>query len=238
MKAIFLYDYTGMMAKPWLDAGFECWIFDGQHPRGITKSGSLIKVGIYFEANAKLAMAKRIKEIVGDGVVHVFGFPECTDLTNAGAKHFSGKREFNELFQLEAIELADLVRCVGVLYGCSWGFENPMGVMSTQYRPYDFRFNPCDYAGYLPDGDAHPIYPDIYPPQDRYNKDTCIWHGNGYKEPKRKPMEPFYKENPGWKKCGGKSVQTKNIRSATPRGFALANFEANGRRFIEVSHGS
>ena len=36
-----------------------------------------------------------------------------------------------------------------------------------------------------------------------------------------------HKNNPGWKKCGGKSTRTKNIRSATPRGFAQAVFEAN-----------
>jgi len=31
----------------------------------------------------------------------------------------------------------------------------------------------------------------------------------------------------GWKNCGGKSIKTKNIRSATPRGFAKAVFIAN-----------
>jgi len=39
-KAIFLFDYTGIMAKPWLDAGYECWCFDGQHSRGISRNGN------------------------------------------------------------------------------------------------------------------------------------------------------------------------------------------------------
>ena len=47
---------------------------------------------------------------------------------------------------------------------------------------------------------------------------------------------PIYKEcgAPIWgysdqhKKLGGKSLKTKNIRSATPRGFAKAVFEFNG----------
>ena len=40
MKAIFLYDLTGVMAAPWLEAGYECWRFDGQHPAGITRNGN------------------------------------------------------------------------------------------------------------------------------------------------------------------------------------------------------
>ena len=122
----------------------------------------------------------------------------------------------------EAIALCDLVRVVGNLFDCPWAFENPKGRLSTLYRKYDFRFDPCDYAGYLPEDDIHPIYPEIYPSQDRYNKDTCIWLGNGFKKPKFKRLEPFEKQNPGWKKCGGKSLKTKNIRSATPRGFSQA----------------
>ncbi|WP_297310821.1 hypothetical protein [Neptuniibacter sp.] len=226
-KAIFLFDYTGIMAQPWLDEGYECWCFDGQHSRGITRDGNHVKVGMFFEANSKLLFAQRIASMVGPGVVFVFGFPECTDLTNAGAKHFQKKRDFNPMFHSEAIELCDLVRVVGVLCGSAWAFENPMGALSTQYRSYDFRFNPCDYGGYLPEDDAHPLYPQIYPGRDAYNKDTCIWHGNGFKEPKRKKVDPLYKENPGWKLCGGKSTKTKNIRSATPRGFAQAVFESN-----------
>ena len=226
-KAIFLFDYTGIMAQPWLDAGYECWCFDGQHKRGITREGNSVKVGMTFEAYGKLTFAKRIVDMVGPGVVHVFGFPECTDLTNAGTKHLQSKRDFNPLFQLEAIELCDLVRVVGVLARCRWAFENPKGAVSTQYRPYNFRFDPADYGGYLPEDDKHPLSPEIYPPQDAYNKDTCIWSGGGYKQPKLKRIEPLEKENPGWKKCGGKSQKTRNIRSATPRGFAIANFEAN-----------
>jgi hypothetical protein len=233
-KAIFLFDVTCEMARPWLEAGFECFCFDGQHKNGITREGNLVKVGMYFEAYSKLAFAKRIYEVVGEGVCFVFGFPECTDLTNAGTRHQAEKRKFNPFFQLEAIELCDLVRCVAVLYGCPWGFENPKGAVSTQYRPYDFRFDPCDFGGYLPEDDIHPLYPEVYPPRDAYNKDTCIWCGLGFRMPKAKRIEPAQKENPGWKKCGGKSVRTKNIRSATPRGFAKAVFYANHKAVLKL----
>lgn len=234
MKAVFLYDYTGLMARPWLDAGYECWSIDGQHEEGISSKGNSIKVGMWLDPYRKLQQAVEIKTMIGDADI-IFGFPECTDLTVAGARHFAKKRRENPLFQAEAIELADLVRCVGVSLGCAWAFENPVSVISTQYRPCDFRFDPCDYGGYLPFNDQHPLYPEIYPARDAYNKKTCIWSGNGFKEPKTKRVEPLEKDNPGWKMCGGKSIRTKNIRSATPRGFAQAVFESNSRRVASDS---
>jgi hypothetical protein len=227
-KAVFLYDYTGLMAQPWLDAGYLCYSFDGQHPSGKSMPRkNHVVVGGWCDPLKKLIDANQIVNVVGDGVEFVFGFPECTDLTVAGAKHFERKRNLNSLFQLEAIELADLVRCVGVLFDCPWAFENPVGVLSTQYRKYDFKFDPCDYGGYLPGDDIHPLYPDIYPPRDAYKKATCIWHGNGFKKPKMKRVDPVSENNPGWEKLGGNSLRTKNIRSATPRGFAQAVFESN-----------
>ena len=30
--AVSLFDYTGVMLEPWLEAGYECHIFDIQHP--------------------------------------------------------------------------------------------------------------------------------------------------------------------------------------------------------------
>ena len=226
-KAVFLYDYTGLMAKPWLDAGYECWCFDGQHEPGVIRDGLHVKVGMWFYPSGLGHQAATIAALVGDGVEMVFGFPECTDLTVAGAKHWVRKRAENPKFQDDAIALCDLVRHVGEALDCKWGFENPVGALSTMYRKPDFSFNPCDYAGYLDDGDEHPVYPDIYPGRDRYNKNTCIWIGGGSAVPEKLRIEPLHKDNPGWKKCGGKSKRTKNIRSATPRGFAKAWFLAN-----------
>ena len=197
------------------------------HRRDLTESQAWLASGAFTFRPVLYAAVVCLSSFGHHGVQFVFGFPECTDLTNAGAKHFKGKADFNLLFQAEAIELADLVRVVANLYRCKWAFENPKGAISTQYRKYDFRFDPCDYGGYLPASDEHPIYPEIYPGQDAYNKDTCIWHGGGFKQPKKLRVEPPFKENPGWKKCGGKSVKTKNIRSATPRGFAQAVKQSN-----------
>ncbi len=233
-KAIFLFDVTGLMALPWAEAGYRCYCFDGQHPKGVSVSSlhsNIINVGMWFSnettGDKSLLDIDKIKSFTGEGVSFVFGFPECTDLTVAGARHFESKRKINPRFQLEAMQLVYLVRLAGEAFDCPWALENPVGVISTMWRKPDFRFNPCDYAEYLPTDDAHPVYPDVYPPRDMYNKNTCIWYGNGFKEPDRKRLEPLSKANPGWRLCGGKSLKTKNIRSATPRGFAKAVFIAN-----------
>lgn len=226
--AIFLYDLTGLMAQPWLDAGYECWLFDGQHQDGITRQGNLFKVGMWFHHDQVEKHAEDIARMVGGKAEFVFSFPECTDLTNAGSKHWAKKRMENPNFLDEAVALAKLAPAVGKACRCDcWGAENPVGKLSTLWRKPDFWFDPCDYGQYLPEDDLHPLYPDVYPPRDAYNKKTGIWAGPGFKRPPVDRLEPLHKDNPGWAKCGGKPTRTKNIRSATPRGWVIAAFLAN-----------
>lgn len=230
MKIISLFDLTGAMVQPWLKAGYECFLFDGQHEGHTTEkvgNGTLHKIHMWFDPYNLEAAIDDIISITGEEIKVVFSFAECTDLTNAGSRHWAKKREENPNFQVEAMELVKLAEYLGNKIGCPWAVENPVGKLSTMWRKPDFKFHPCDYAGYLPEDDIHPLYPEVYPPQDRYNKNTCIWHGNGFKPPVKNHIPALYKDNPGWKKCGGKSLRTKNIRSCTPRGFAEAVYESN-----------
>ena len=71
-----------------------------------------------------------------------------------------------------------------------------------------FKFNPCDFAGYLPEEEQD---------KERYNKQTWLW--GQFSEPVKKRLEPLEKDFPGWKKYGGKSLVTKNARSVTPIRF-------------------
>ena len=226
-KAVFLYDYTGLMAKPWLDAGYECWCFDGQHEPGIVRDGLHVKVGMWFYAARTAEQAREIADMVGDGVALVFGFPECTHLAVSGAAHFAKKLAADPEIQNRATELAKLVELVGVACSAPWAAENPVSVLATKWRKPDFSFHPWEYGGYLPDDDKHPKWPEYIAPRDAYPKKTCIWSGGGFVEPEKKPVDckPGYSTQ--HKKLGGKSLKTKNIRSATPRGFAKAVFEAN-----------
>lgn len=99
-----------------------------------------------------------------------------------------------------------------------WQLENPKTDIHKKnmwigQRP-KFIFNPCDFAGNDP-----------YPDNSRYNKET--WLFGKFNDPVLNRLEPFEKDNPGWKNLGGKSERTKELRSITPMGFAYAFYEAN-----------
>ena len=95
------------------------------------------------------------------------------------------------------------------------------------YLDKTFSQNP-KYGNYISDDEAeHPVWPEYIAAKDAYPKTTYLWAGGGWIMPEKKPVyvEPGYSDQ--FKKLGGKSMKTKNIRSATPRGFAIANFLAN-----------
>jgi len=234
-KAIFLFDYTGIMALPWAKAGYLCYCFDGQHEKGVSISNlhpNILNIGMWFSKNCSGDFIRddidKIINITGSNIDFLFGFPECTDLAVSGAGHFKSKRDNNPYFQDEAMMLIYLVEALGCELKCKWGLENPISVASTLWRKPDFKFHPYEYGGYLPEDDVHPTYPEYIKPRDAYPKKTCIWASDDFVMPGKKdvPVDDGYSDQ--HKKLGGKSLKTKNIRSATPRGFAKAVFEFNG----------
>ena len=156
----------------------------------------------------------------------VISFAPCTDLAVSGAAHFERKRLANPRFQEDATEMAVLAS----LFGVPFAVENPVSVLSTTWRKPDHTFHPWEWAGYCPEG-PHPEAPQLYPEQDRYNKKTCLWTGNGFQLPERKPLEPAVGQNPGHRALGGKSAKTKHLRSLTPRGLSRAIFVGNYHLF-------
>lgn len=225
MKAIFLFDYTGLVAQPWLAAGYECWSFDGQH-EGHTLEGKHHKVQMWFDPYQTKKHVQDIIALVGKGVTFVFGFPPCDDLAVSGNAHLAKKFAVNPAFQAEATELARMVMYLGAQYNCKWGLENPVGALSTIWCKPNFYFHPHEYGGYLPEDDVHPQYPEYITPRDAYKKKTGIWCGNGFTKPTILDIGD-QTGNYHIMKLGGKSIKTKNIRSATPRGFAIAMFKDN-----------
>lgn len=231
--AIFLYDLTGIMAAPWIEAGYKCFCFDGQHPDGVTdEDTNHVKVGMWLENDTDTL--QKIVEIVGTdySVEFVFGFPECTDLAVSGAVHFAKKLAADPDCQNRATERAKLVEVVGSYFDAPWGVENPVSVLSTLWRKSDFNFHPWEYGGYLPENDVHPMYPEYIAPRDAYPKKTCIWCGGGFKIPLKLEVTPEDGFSRQHKMLGGKSLKTKNIRSATPRGFAKAVFQFNSLTYF------
>lgn len=224
MKTIIsLCDYTGIMVKPWFVAGYKAVLVDPQH-EAHSIAGNIERIPLTLvDAMPRLGEILRTEQ-----VAFVAGFPPCTDVAVSGAAHFASKRERDQHFQAKAALVAEQCRTIGALSGAPWFFENPVSVFASIFGKPDCSFNPFEYGGYLPEDDQHPEYPEIIAARDAYPKNTCLWTGNGFVLPPKKPVtvRPGYSDQ--HHKLGGKSLKTKNIRSATPRGFAQAVFEMYG----------
>lgn len=232
-----LYDFTGEAVLPWAEAGFACLCFDIQHPdwAGAVPTvfpggGYILKVAVDLWDWSNLA---EIARNFRGRVAFMSSFPVCTDMAVSGAKHFAAKAKADPLFQVKAARRAAWCGRLGDMLGCSWYAENPVSVLSSLWRRPDYTFDPYEYGGYIPeDRAAHPRWPEYLPARDCYTKKTCIWAGRGFVMPDRRPipLPDDYRGSLIWAKLGGRSDKTKNIRSATPRGFARAVFEANSPR--------
>ena len=139
----------------------------------------------------------------------LFAFPPCTHVAVSGARWFKDKGlgaliEALQLFEA-SVRLAEWTKAPYLI-------ENPVSAVSTYWRKPDHTFNPCDYGGYL------------NPPSDAYTKKTCLWTGNGFVMPKPKRIRP--REGSRMHKLSP-TADRANLRSATPKGFAQAVFDAN-----------
>lgn len=196
---ISLFDLTGVMVRPWAEAGYLCYCVDRQHPPGESHTGNVIRVGAdvreWLPPYAKVAI--------------LFAFPPCTHVAVSGARWFRDKglgRLIESLACFDAaVRLAEWTRAPYLI-------ENPVSTVSTYWRPPDHTFDPCDYGGYLD------------PPGDAYTKKTCLWTGNGFRMPIPNRVEP----EPGSRTLRfSPGPDRANLRSVTPAGFAQAVFVAN-----------
>ncbi len=212
--AIFLFDVSGIMAKPWLDAGYECWIVDVQHPvaydnKGLTKQGKLIKV------HADLTKPWFPPREIVDRIAFLAVFPPCDHLAVSGARWYKGKGLRKLAISIEMFatgaELLDWLNVPGFL-------ENPVSIMSTYWRKPDYSFHPYFFTGYNID--------------DNYSKKTTLWASGNFTMPESfiadglaEPDDRIHKCPPG--------AERHNIRSATPKGFAEAVFKSNSKHEIQ-----
>jgi len=226
-----LYDFTGEALKPWAEAGYHCYAFDIQHPeigkRDCFDSGGYIE---YIQMDLwNIDNITRIQTWFDqENVVFGMAFPVCTDLAVSGAAHFKAKAERDPYFQDRAAQYA--IDCAHLLmdFGCPYFIENPVSRLATLWRKPDYSFHPYEYGNYIHDDEAeHPRWPDYIAAKDAYPKKTCLWTGNGFTMPWTDPVKPEEGHSRQHLKLGGKSMKTKNIRSATPRGFARAVYEFN-----------
>lgn len=223
---ISLYDYTGEALKPWAEQGYQCYAFDIQHPKeGRVHEGICYQYADLHDFNTHKEI---FNEFNGKRVVFGMAFPVCTDLAVSGAAHFKRKAERDPHFQDKAAKHASDCAELFEDLGCPYFIENPVSVLATKWRKPNYSFHPYEYGEYIPDDEAeHPRWPDHIAPKDAYPKKTCLWTGNGFTMPWTDPVEPEHGHSRQHLKLGGKSMKTKNIRSATPRGFARAVYEFN-----------
>jgi hypothetical protein len=193
-----LCDRTGGMVRPWLEAGVRAITVDTQgqiNPHPLRKHKECRVEVVALPVEAPLI---------------TFAFPPCTHLAGSGARWFKDKG-LGKL--IDALGLVEACRAICEASSAPYMIENPVGTLSTYWREPDYTFHPVHYRGYSPE-----------PEDDDYTKKTCLWTGNGFVMPDRKPGEPtlgsmMHKLPP--------SDDRADIRSATPLGFAYAVFEAN-----------
>lgn len=202
--AIFLYSRTGIAAEPWARAGIDCYCVDIAHsirqPR---------RVG---QINFVWGDARTWRPPERRRIVFVGAFPPCTHVAVSGARDFEDK---GGALLRDSLDTFESARTICAWSGAPYFVENPVGVLASLPhvgRPHYF-FHPFEFAGYSPD-----------PSADAYTKKTCLWTGNGFRMPDKKPVDPI---------DGSKIIsyaetdEREHLRSATPRGFAEGVFLAN-----------
>jgi len=233
-----LYDFTGEACRPWAEAGYTCYAFDIQHEGWKIEGFGKDCGGSIHYRKADLHNPETFHDLInefgGDGNQVVFGmaFCVCTDLAVSGAAWFKKKALADPDFQTKAVSYA--VMCADFFDDLCvpYFIENPVSVLSTKWRKPDYSFHPYEYGGYIPYSKAeHPRWPEYIAPFDAYKKKTCLWTGGGFVMPEKVAVDCEGYHGNGYStammKLGGKSQRTKDIRSATPRGFAEAVYQSN-----------
>ncbi|ADZ82538.1 DNA cytosine methyltransferase [Cellulosilyticum lentocellum] len=210
-----LFDLTGNWSRPYRENGFEIIQVD-------------LQAGIDI-------LTWDYKQIPKERVYGILAACPCTDFSLSGARHFA--RKDADGTTAKSIELVQkTLEIVDYFEPAFWVVENPMSrihKLNTGLGEVKFKFNPCDFAGYLQSEEEQA--------ENRYNKTTWLW--GKFNNPVLKRIEPFMKDSPFWKRTdptgenhingstfGKKGLSRQdwaNIRSATPMGFAWAFYEAN-----------
>lgn len=240
MKSVLsLFDTTGGWSGPYEGAGYDVLQVDLQN-------------WIPMDVNA-IDSAETALETFGSPDI-ILAAPPCTDFAVSGAQYWrakdaDGRTEKSVELVRQVKRLVDLYEPTDPEYveengPLVWAIENPVGRMGELCglgKPW--YFDPCDFAGYL---DPSPA---VIAELDRirakngegvtaaetafvmewnaYTKKTGLW-GN-FARPPKKRIEPVKvcKQGSPLMRAGGRGMETKNMRSATPRGFAIAFAEVN-----------
>ncbi len=225
-----LCDHTGNWSQPYADAGYEvvrvdlkptpaAWVrceccenfwcrIHGKHAHDCSCPAIEESEASPYDETP----GQDVRLLLYPGRVHgLLAAPPCTVFANSGAWV---KRTPAEM--IEGLSIVDAcLRLVAVCQPQWWALENPVGKLRRYLGPPTMTFNPCDFG-------------------DAYQKRTLLWGRFTPPVPDSmlttaRSVEPVRVCSQGsWvQTLGGKSERTKELRSATPMGFARAFFEAN-----------
>jgi hypothetical protein len=151
VKVLIACEESQAVCKAFRKLGIEAYSCDiykcsGGHPEWHIQCdvSNILSAGCFF--------------VTQDGKLHyvsewvlIIAFPPCTHLAASGSKHFKKKRESG--VQQEAIRFFKLftkAKCARI------GIENPIGIMSSEYRKPTQIINPWEFG-------------------ESVNKKTCLW---------------------------------------------------------------
>jgi hypothetical protein len=142
-----------------------------------------------------------------ENVYGILAAPPCTHFSVSGAQYWKQKDADGRTFE----DISILTACLIIIAKANpifWVIENPVGRMRKLLGNPALIFDPCDFG-------------------DPYTKKTLLW--GRFNIPEKHPVTPIRSNKQGsWlQSLGGKSDKTKELRSITPRGFAVAFYHAN-----------
>lgn len=192
-----LFDYTGKWSAPWEEAGYQVYRFDIQAD---PQTGDVTKFSAEF-------FADWFGDFDGMDIYAILAACPCTDFASSGARHFAAKDADGRT--VASVRLVhQTLATIEHFKPAVWAVENPVGRIEKLggLPAWRLSFDP-NHIG------------------DPYTKKTLIW-GRFNGDMPIAPVEPT-EGSKMHSQYGGKSLATKNARSATPEGFAYGFFMAN-----------
>lgn len=126
MRVLVACEFSGVVAKAFRDRGHEAWSCDLEP--------SEMGDDWHFQGDVRNWINSPLWDLV-------IAFPPCTDLCASGAKHFAAKRADGR--QAKSIEF--FLMCANAT-APRVAVENPIGIMSTQYRKPDQIIQPWQFG--------------------------------------------------------------------------------------------
>lgn len=192
-----LFDLTGSWSAPWEEAGYQVYRFDIQDDPEL---GDVNKFSTEFFNDTQ-------DMFEGRDIYAILAACPCTDFASSGARHFAAKDSDGRT--VASVKLVhQTLATIEYFKPAIWAVENPVGRIEKLggLPPWRLSFDP-NHIG------------------DPYTKKTLLW-GRFNADLPIAPVEPT-EGSKMHKLYGGKSLATKNARSATPEGFAYGFFAAN-----------